>query len=54
MKEEVSRTGDYMSISLVHSISKIFSKILATRLAPKSAGDGLVKPKRIHKEKMHS
>jgi hypothetical protein len=34
-KEEASRIGDYRPISLVYSISKIFSKILANKLAPK-------------------
>jgi hypothetical protein len=34
-KKEAMCTGDYKPISLVHNIAKIFSKILANRLAPK-------------------
>jgi hypothetical protein len=33
-KEQTECIGDYRPISLVHSVAKIFSKILATRLAP--------------------
>jgi hypothetical protein len=33
-KEQAGRIGDYRPISLVHSITKIFSKVLANRLAP--------------------
>jgi hypothetical protein len=34
-KERVECIGDYKPISLVHCVAKIFSKILATRLAPR-------------------
>jgi hypothetical protein len=33
-KEQVERVGDYKPISLMHSVAKIFSKILANRLGP--------------------
>ena len=33
-KADATRIGDYRPISLIHSISKIFSKLLANRLAP--------------------
>jgi hypothetical protein len=32
-KEQALEVGDYMPICLVHGIAKIFSKILANRLA---------------------
>jgi hypothetical protein len=34
-KEEAHQIGDYGPINLMHSIAKIFSKILANRLAPR-------------------
>lgn len=35
-KGEALRVGDYMPISLIHSVAKTFLKILANRLAPAS------------------
>lgn len=34
-KERSVKVGDYRTISLIHSLAKIFSKILANRLAPR-------------------
>jgi hypothetical protein len=33
-KSDASSVGDYRLISLIHSLSKVFSKLLANRLAP--------------------
>jgi hypothetical protein len=53
-KEMEEGIGDYHPISLVHSIAKIFSKILASRLAPclaemvSSSQSAFVKKRCIH------
>jgi hypothetical protein len=53
-KEQALSVGDYMPISLVHNIAKIFSKILANRLAPhlssmvSSSQSAFVKRRCIH------
>jgi hypothetical protein len=33
-KTDASRIGDYRPISLIHSLSKLFSKVLARRITP--------------------
>jgi hypothetical protein len=35
-KSDALTVGDYRLISLIHNIAKIFSKLLANRLAPSS------------------
>jgi hypothetical protein len=53
-KDRAEKIGDYRPISLVHNIAKIFSKILASRLAPwlhemvSSNQSALVKKRCIH------
>jgi hypothetical protein len=53
-KEKVKRVGDYRPISLVHSVAKIFFKILANRLGPRlsklvsSRQSAFVKKRYIH------
>jgi hypothetical protein len=53
-KEKADRVGDYRPISLVHSVAKIFSKILANRLGPhllelvSSSQSAFIKKRCIH------
>jgi len=58
-KNEATTVGDYRPISLIHSLSKIFSKILANRLAPilpdivSNCQSAFVKKRSIHDNFMH-
>lgn len=53
-KEEPTGVGDYRPISLVHSVAKLITKILANRLAPKmqdiiaSNQSAFIRGRRIH------
>lgn len=58
-KVDATRIGDYRPISLIHSISKIFSKLLANRLAPllptlvSKSQSAFVKKRCIHDNFLH-
>ena len=58
-KEDATAVGDYRPISLIHSLSKIFSKLLANRLAPflttlvSKCQSAFVKKRSIHDNFLH-
>jgi hypothetical protein len=51
-RENAECIGDYRPVSLVHNIAKIFSKILASRLAPR-LGEMVSSSQSALSKKMH-
>ena len=58
-KADARAVGDYRPVSLIHSLSKIFSKLLANRLAPvlptlvSKCQSAFVQKRSIHDNFMH-